>query len=295
MTKRNRRITIAFSLLVVLGLAVYYFATHTVAVLQPRGVIAQKERNLMLLAFCLMLIVVLPVFFLTFWIVHKYREDKHADYRPDFSEHLGYELTWWTIPGVLILILSIVTWHSTHALDPYKKIASTQPDLQIEVVSLDWKWLFIYPYQHVAAVNTMPIPVNRPVTLYITSDAPMNSLWIPQLSGQIYAMPGMTTQLNLEANHTGKYYGSSANLSGNGFSDMHFYADAISTSSFNKWANQARATSPNLNIGLYNKLARPSVIKSPLYYSNPTKNLFEHIISEYMPKVFNPNKSKMEM
>ena len=262
--------------------AYYYFSRYPVAVLDPKGPIALKERNLLLLAVCLMLIVVIPVFILTFYIVYKYRDGHHGKYRPDFDHSNLLEGVWWLIPSILILTLSIVTWRSTYALNPYKTIASNQPNLTIEVVSLDWKWLFIYPQQHVASVNTLVIPVNRPVTFDITSDAPMNSLWIPQLSGQIYAMPGMNTQLNIMASSIGNYYGSSANISGVGFAGMNFLTHAVSDANFNTWLNIAKNSNDNLNMATYNKLSAPSSYYPITLYSNPQTNLYTSIINKYM-------------
>ncbi len=260
----------------------YYFSRYPVAVLDPKGPIALKERNLLLLAVGLMLIVVIPVFVLTFLIVYKYRDGHHGKYKPDFDHSNLLEGIWWLIPTVLIVVLSVVTWNATHQLDPYKPISSNQPALNVEVVALNWKWLFIYPQQHVASVNTLVIPVNRPVTFDITADAPMNSLWIPQLSGQIYAMPGMNTQLNIMATSVGNYYGSSANISGVGFAGMNFLTHAVMATNFNNWVSSAKSSNNDLNLIAYNKLSAPSSYYPVTLYSDPQTNLYTTIINKYM-------------
>ncbi len=147
---------------------------------------------------------------------------------PIGDHNVGIELVWWAIPFAIVIALSGITWTSSHDLDPYKPIISATPPITIEVVALDWKWLFIYPQQGIATVNMVEFPAQTPINFVITADAPMNSLWIPQLAGQIYAMPGMSTQLHLESFSVGTYDGSSANLSGAGFSGMKFKAHAVS-------------------------------------------------------------------
>ncbi|MEI9913845.1 MAG: ubiquinol oxidase subunit II [Candidatus Saccharibacteria bacterium] len=281
----NKKYSISLIIVIaatVASLATIYFRHHTVAVLQPRGPIALQERNLMLTAFGLMLIVVIPVFVITFFIVYKYREGHHGKYKPDFDHSNLLESIWWLIPTILIVVLSVITWHGTYKLNPYNKIASKQPNLNIEVVALDWKWLFIYPNQNVASVNSLVIPVNTPVTFYITADAPMNSFWIPQLGGQIYAMPGMDTQLNLMATSPGNYYGSSANISGTGFAGMHFDTHAVDTTSFNSWVSSANKAKVSLTSDEYNKLDQPSINNAVSYYSKPDPNLYTSIINKYM-------------
>jgi cytochrome o ubiquinol oxidase subunit 2 len=236
----------------------------------------------MFTTFGLMLIIVIPVFIMTFFIVYRYREGGKGKYRPDFYHSRVLESVWWLIPTVLICVLSVITWRATHQLNPYKTIASNQPGLDIEVVALDWKWLFIYPNQNVASVNYLVLPVNHPVTFYITADAPMNSFWIPQLGGQIYAMAGMSTQLNLMATSPGNYYGSSANISGNGFAGMHFDTHAVSDNSFNAWVRQAASSKTTLSQQQYNVLDQPSINNPVSYYSNPGPSLYDSIIMKYM-------------
>ena len=282
---RNKKYKIGLVLAIIvaiLALAINYFNHHTVAVLEPRGPIALKEKNLLLLSVEIMLIVAIPVFVLTFLIVYKYREGHKHKYKPEFDHSLLLESIWWLIPTVIIVILGTITWRATYQLNPYTPIASRYKALHIEVVALDWKWLFIYPGQHIASVNSLILPVNRPVTFYITADAPMNSFWIPQLSGQIYAMAGMSTELNLMATSIGTYYGSSANISGNGFAGMNFKTHAESLANFKSWINQAKSSQNTLSWKQYEKLATASTNNPVAYYKDPDPNLYTSVINQYM-------------
>lgn len=287
-----------------LGFAVLYFAAavwlsyllvhgHTVAILQPRGTIADQQRHLMVVATLLMLIVVVPVFVLTAAIAWRYRATNHkAAYAPDFDHHAGLEFVWWALPLAIILALSVIAWQSSHRLDPFKPLSSKTKPLTIEVVALQWKWLFIYPEQRIATVNYLQIPENTPISFIITADAPMNSFWIPQLGGQVYAMPGMSTQLHLEAGGTGTYEGSSANLSGAGFADMRFSVRSTSQADFDQWVNLVQQSRNQLGFAAYNSLARPATQKSVLYYSNPEPELYDDIVMKFMMPMPMPTKDR---
>ena len=283
MRRKRKILVLVVPVLLVFGLLIYYFSNHNVPVLSPAGSIASKERHLMLIALLLAAIVVVPVYTLTILIAVRYREtNRKAKYDPDWDHSRILESIWWGVPVVIIGVLSVITWNSSHALDPYKPISSNQPALNIQVVSLDWKWLFIYPNQKVASVNQLVLPVNTPIHFDITSDTVMNSFWVPALSGQIYAMPGMQTQLYLIANKLGSFYGSSANISGKGFSGMHFVAESVSQTGFKTWLNQAKSGNPTLSLNMYKQLSRPSQNNPVAYYQNPTDNLFNKIINQYM-------------
>jgi cytochrome o ubiquinol oxidase subunit 2 len=175
----------------------------------------------------------------------------------------------------------VVTWRSSHQLDPRVALVSDKKALTVQVVALQWRWLFLYPEQGVASLNYVQMPINRPVHFEITADAPMNSFWIPKLGGQIYAMAGMETQLNLMASQTGEYRGSSANLSGAGFAGMDFTARAVSQDSFDRWAASAKRNPP-LNYTGYQLLARPSSDASEATYTLPNTQLFSAIMMPYM-------------
>ncbi len=282
--RRKRKILILVAaILIVFGLLSYYLSNNSVPVLSPSGLVATKQKQLMILALALAAIVVLPVYSLTIIIALKYREtNRKAKYDPDWDHSRVLETIWWLVPMAIILVLSVITWKSSHSLNPYKPLASSGKTLNVEVVALDWKWLFIYPQQGVASVNRLEMPVSTPVHFYITSDTVMNSFWIPALAGQIYAMPGMTTQLNLEANKIGTFAGSSANISGEGFAGMTFSAVSAPLYKFNEWLAQAKSSTNSLSVAMYQQLARPSQYNPVAYYKQPVNGLFNAIINRYM-------------
>lgn len=255
-----------------------------IAMLDPKGVIAATQKQLLIDATLLMLIVVIPAILMSFFFIWRYRERKGstAKYTADWSHNTMIEVVCWAIPCLIIIALAILTWVTTHTLDPYRPLDVKKKPLVIEVVALDWKWLFIYPEQHIATVNYARIPTGTPVLLKITADAPMNSIEIPQLAGQIYAMPGMRTKLNLMATSNGRYNGFSANFSGDGFSEMNFIVEASSENDFNKWAQTAQRTKEKLTIARYKELVRPSVDNPVAYFSQPADHLFNDIIMSYM-------------
>ena len=229
------------------------------------------------------LMVLIPVFIMTFVIAYKYREgNKQAKYSPELVGNLGAELIWWAIPIAIISVLSAIAWNSSHALDPHKPLGIAGDPLTIQVVALDWKWLFIYPGQGIASVNYFQFPVNTPVTFSITSDAPMNSFWIPQLGGQIYAMPGMSTSLHLIANKVGDYDGSSANISGAGFAGMRFTAAASSSAQFADWVQTAKNDPHQLDMNTYSQLAKPSQNNPVALYSSVDNSLYDRVLVKYM-------------
>lgn len=271
-------------LLGLIALAVFTFLLYgkDIPVLDPQGTIAGKQRDLIVIATLLMLIVVIPVYILTFAIAWRYRAgNKKAKYSPDLAGNRWAETIWWGIPMVIIAILAGITWTSSHELDPFKPIESDKKAVIVQVVALQWKWLFIYPEQDIASVNFLQFPVDRPVNFEITSDAPMNSFWIPSLGGQIYAMSGMTTKLHLVATSAGNFPGSSANISGKGFSDMKFIAKASSDEDFKNWAHLVKQSRNTLSKYEYIKLAKPGKNTSPIYYSSVEKNLYDSVITKY--------------
>lgn len=268
---------------VAIALVAVYLSRHTVAVLSPQGVIASKERRLIFIAVALSMIVVLPVFYMTFSFAWKYRaSNKKAEYKPDLGNSRLLETVWWGVPTLIILFLSVLTWQSSHELDPYKALSSSKEPLTIQVVALQWKWLFIYPEQHVASVNLAQIPVDTPVDFEITSDAPMNSFWVPQLGGQIYAMSGMSTHLHLMASNAGNYKGSSANISGDGFAGMNFMVKAGSGQDFNTWVAAAKQSAIKLTQQTYDKLSQPSKNTPVSYYASVQNGLYDTIVAKYM-------------
>lgn len=230
----------------------------------------------------LMLIIVIPVFALTFGIVYKYRVGRDATYTPDWDGSRLLETLWWGFPIVIITILAMVTWRASHDLDPSKPLASNQRPLVVQVVALQYKWLFIYPEQQIATLNYFQFPAGRPVSFKITSDAPMNSFWIPQLGGQVYAMSGMSMPLQLEADRPGAFRGVSANISGRHFADMHFTAVATSSDDFATWAAGAKHTSQRLNAQSYTKLMQPSTNAPLITYASVTPGLYDAVVEKYL-------------
>ncbi len=288
MKHKNKKIIIALSIVVLLVIFFsIYLSSLNFEVLNPKGIIALQERNLIYLALGLSLFVVIPVYTLLILFAYKYRaSNKESDYKPNWDKNAVLETIWWVIPSVLIAILGYFTWTSSHTLDPFKKLSpQSSKNLRIEVVALDWRWLFIYPDQKIATVDYFKMPVNTNVTFYITSAAPMNSFWIPQLAGQIYAMPGMNTELNLSSYQTGIYRGLSANLSGIGFSNMTFNDDVVSTSDFLNWVNNVKASNNALSYQKFLELSKPKVDSSIINFSNVDTSIYVKLINSYMNPV----------
>ncbi len=262
---------------------VYYVSTHNVPVLDPKGMIGEKERDLIITASMLMLIVVIPVFILTWVFAWVYREgSERGKHHPDWEHNYIAEYCWWGVPIVIIAVLAVLTWKSSHELNPFKPIPSNKKTLVIQVIALEWKWLFIYPEQGIATVNFVQFPEKTPVNFQITSDAPMNSFWIPQLGGQIVAMPAMRTQLYLIANETGSYRGCSANISGKGFAGMTFTAKSTSEVDFEEWVHTVKQCPKTLDLSEYQCLLQPSEYNPASYYVLAQPGLFDKIIMKYM-------------
>ena len=249
--------------------------------LDPVGQVGIEERNLIITATLLMLLVVVPVIIMTLVFAWKYRaSNTSATYTPKWSHSTKIEVVIWTVPILIIIALGVITYKSTHALDPYRPLESDVKPITIEVVAMDWKWLFIYPEQGIATVNKIVFPANTPVNFRVTSDTVMNSFFIPGLGGQIYAMAGMTTKLHLIANHNAELEGISANYSGAGFSGMRFKFHGLSTGDFDKWVQTARAgAGGQLNRDAYLQLERPSERDPVRYFGSVAPGLFDAIVN----------------
>jgi cytochrome o ubiquinol oxidase subunit 2 len=253
-------------------------------ILDPKGQIGVEAKNLILTATGLMLIVVIPVIIMTFYFAWKYRHnrpDADKDYEPNWAHSNKIEVVMWTIPIIIIAILATITWKTTHQLDPYRPIESDVKPITVEVVSMDWKWLFIYPDEGVAAVNEMAIPVGTPIHFKITSNSVMNSFFIPQLGSQIYSMAAMQTQLHLIADEAGVYDGISANYSGSGFSGMRFKVHALDEAGYQAWLNNARSQQNDLSLAAYKELSKPTENHPVTYFSTVDKGLFTYILNEF--------------
>lgn len=283
MTQKTKHTLFALLLLIILILAIIFTVRTEMIVLTPKGMIGIEQRNLLVIATLLMLIVVIPVFVLTFWIVWRYREgNKKASYAPNWGHNTLAEIIWWGVPCVIIIILGVINWISSYNLDPYKPLQSNKKTMTIQVIALNWKWLFIYPEQNIASINFIQFPEKTPIHFEITSDAPMNSFWIPELGGQIFAMPGMRTELYLIADQKGEYRGVSANLSGKGFAGMTFMAKASSENDFEKWVREVKNSGAPLDMQTYNALVEPSEYNQVAYYVLKDRVLFDWIIMKEM-------------
>jgi cytochrome o ubiquinol oxidase subunit 2 len=248
-------------------------------VLDPQGPVASAERLILLNATAIMLVVVVPVIIMTLAFAWWYRaSNKRATYDPDWSYSGHIELVVWSIPAMVVILLAGVIWTSSHLLDPARRLASDAKPIRIEVVSLDWKWLFIYPDFEVAAINELVVPSGTPVEFMLTSATVMNSFIVPQLGSQIYTMPGMTTYLNLMADHPGDYPGLSAQFSGDGFSDMRFVVHAVPAADFQSWLAHTRDVGTALDADAYSQLARAGGNTRPQTYGGVDPMLFEHIV-----------------
>lgn len=281
----KKKFTVAFFVLLALAaitLSILYLSTRSIPVLEPKGMIAEKQRELIITASLLMLIVVIPVFFLTLIFAWRYNiKNAKGKHTPDWEHNNIAEICWWGVPLVIIVILAVITYKSSHELNPFKPIVNGKPPVTVQAVALDWKWLFIYPEQGIATINYLQIPVDTPINFEITADAPMNSFWIPDLGGQIYAMPAMRTKLHLIANEIGEYRGASANISGKGFAGMYFKTDVTSEEDFNRFVGRVQMAQEYLDRDKYRNLVKPSEDDPVSYFRLGERGLFDQIIEQY--------------
>ena len=274
---------------VLLVLPAALLAGCNLVLLHPAGAVAAQQGHLIVVSTILMLLVIVPVMALTVLFAWRYRKSNtEATYTPDWDHSTQLELVIWAAPLLIIIALGAVTWINTHTLDPYRslrKLDSTHPiaadtkPLTVEVVALDWKWLFIYPEQGIAVVNELAAPANVPITFKITASSVMNSFFIPSLAGQIYAMPGMETQLHAVMNSPGDYDGFSANYSGAGFSDMRFKFHSMSAAGFEHWVQTVKAGGQALDRNGYLQLERPSEREPVRRYATVADGLYDSILS----------------
>jgi cytochrome o ubiquinol oxidase subunit 2 len=276
--------------------AAVFLSGCNMEILNPKGDIGAHEKSLILIALGLMAIVAIPVIAMTLWFPWRYRaSNKKATYAPTWAHSTKIEVVVWSIPAIIVAILAVLTWQTSHTLDPYKPLQSDAKPVTIQAIALDWKWLFVYPDYGVATVNEIAFPTDVPVNFEITSDSVMNAFFIPQLGSQIYAMAGMETKLHLIAREPGSYAGLSSNYSGEGFSDMHFQAIATSEDGFKDWIAKAKATQVVLDKDSYNALAKPSTKASVAYYGSVTPDLFGYVVNKYMGDMSHGAKSHEEM
>lgn len=279
MIKLPRTLSLCFSL----GLALFLGGCEKIAILNPKGMVANEEKDLLIICLILMLLVVIPTLILTAVIARKYRaSNKKGHYAPNWGHSVLIEIICWTIPIIIIAILATLTWTSSHKLDPYRPLDIPEKPIPIQVIALNWRWLFLYPDQNIATLNFVEFPVNRPIRFFITADAPMNSFQIPALAGQIYAMAGMQTKLNLIANTPGDYRGGSTNYSGDGFANMHFVARVVSAQQFDAWVAQLKKHPHPLDRKAYEALIPNSQDTQVVYYTPIDTTLFDDTLMKYM-------------
>lgn len=252
-------------------------------VLDPRGPVGEAQRIILLDATAIMLAVVVPVILLTLGFAWWFRAgNRRARYLPEWEYSGRIEMITWSIPALVILFLGGIAWIGSHELDPPRAIDSPVAPLEVEVISLDWRWLFVYPRQGIASVNRLNIPVGTPIHFRITSASVMNSFFVPQLGSQIYSMPGMTTQLNLQADQAGTYQGLSAQYSGEGFSDMRFEVIAMPVDEFEKWAAATSEGGGKLDAATYAALVQPARAAGVATYADVEPGLFNTASSDHM-------------
>ncbi|HTQ34969.1 MAG TPA: ubiquinol oxidase subunit II [Stellaceae bacterium] len=265
-------------------------ACQSTGILDPQGPVAAAERLLLINATEIMLVVVVPVILATLGFAWWFRSSNdRASHSPDWAYQGGVEFVTWSIPALVVILLGGVCWIGSHELDPRAPLDSNAKPLRVEVVSLDWKWLFIYPDQGIAAVNQLVVPAGTPVNFELTSATVMNAFFVPQLGSQIYTMTGMTTHLNLMADKPGKFPGLSTNFSGDGFSDMRFIMTAVPGGDFDAWVTKVRAGGPALDDPAYAALTKPSSAVPPSTYSSVNPSLFERIVEQ---TALNPEKAR---
>ena len=257
-------------------------------VLAPAGDVAAQQRDLLVISTGLMLLIVVPVMALVIFFAYRYRaSNSSATYDPDWDHSTKLELVIWAVPLLIIICLGALTWVGTHLLDPYRpldRISATQPmesklPLRVQVVALDWKWLFIYPDQGIAAVNDLAVPVDRQVQFTLTSSSVMNAFYIPAMAGMVYAMPAMETQVHGVFNAAGDYQGLSSQFSGAGFSGMRFKAHAVDQKGFEAWVANAKASGQTLDRAEYMTLVKPTENEKPAFFSTVVPDLFDRVVN----------------
>lgn len=262
--------------------------------LTPHGIIAHQEKQLFLTILLLGLAVITPTVLLFYFFAFRYHEKPSTStHNPDMNPDLRVQTFFWAFSSLIVIGLIALIWISSHALDPFRPIQTNAKPMTIQVVALQWKWLFIYPEQHIATVNYVAFPEKTPITFELTADAPMNSFWIPQLGGQMYAMEGMVNRTHLMADAVGEYPGSAAEISGKGFAGMRFTAQAMKKNDFDEWVTSTQNSPQNLNWNAYKSLAKPSENNKPVTYSITDENLYNEIVDQFMPPATKPTGENM--
>tara|TARA_Y100000588_G_scaffold76741_1_gene79995 strand:+ start:3056 stop:3940 length:885 start_codon:yes stop_codon:yes gene_type:complete len=284
--KCNVKVALATVLVAVLGFFVWLFSSNMV-LFDSKGPIGQAQESLIIVSVVLMAIIIVPVLIMSVYFPYKYRHtNKQAEYKPEWEHSTKIEIVVWAIPCLIILALGWVTYKTSFSLDPREELVSEKDPITIQVVAMNWKWLFIYPEQQIATVNEVAFPVDQPVRFVVTSDTTMNSFFIPQLGSQVYAMAGMENRLNLMASEQGTYRGISANYSGFGFANMRFQAHAKDEAGFEQWIEKVKTSETTLNDDSYDWLTANAKeqIKTPhpvTYFASVDPLRFKDIIEKH--------------
>lgn len=256
-----------------------------IPVLHPSGTIASQQKELLIFTVILSLFVIVPVYVMMAIFAWRYREKGgKGAYMPDEKDSKLFEALWWGIPLLIICILGAITWVSSHELDPNKPIKSAEKSLNVQVVAMQWRWLFIYPDYNIATINELRMPVGVPVNFRLTADGPMSSFWIPALGTQTYAMSAMSSKLSLQADRVGSFRGSNTNITGTGYSDMDFRVISVeSRGSFNNWASSivSNKQQKHLDWAFYEKLSKPHRDKAVYYFHLHDNNLYSKIVEKF--------------
>jgi cytochrome o ubiquinol oxidase subunit 2 len=265
-------------------------------VLDPVGPVGAQEKQLLINSTAIMLAIIIPTMIATLAFAWWFRRgNTKAEYRPDWEYSGAIEMVVWAIPALTVMLLGGIAWIGSHDLEPSRPLPSKSPPLKVDVVSLDWKWLFIYPDQGIATVNQLVIPAGTPVSFRLTSATVWNSFFIPQMGSMIYTMPRMTTRLNLQANKPGIYNGLSSHFSGDGFPGMQFQVQALAAGQFATWAQGAHSSALKLDGPAYAELLKPTSYVKPIIYGGVAPGLFEAIVANRLPAPISPRTSPPEM
>lgn len=265
----------------IVGIAIA-LASENALLVHPKGIIAKSILKLIIINIIVMLCIVGPTYIFLYYVVWRWCIKGKGKYDPNFKAGFYGELAMWILPAIFVAILAPITWFKTYELNPYKPLEHKNKPLLMQVVVLNWKWLFIYPEHGIATLNYFHIPEQRPIHLKLTADhTPMNSFWIPQLSGQIYAMTGMQTQLHLMADGQREYTGRAVEINGEGYASMYFSAKSSSAEDFEKWVKEVKKSSSHLTQKVYEQLAFPAINRNIILFSEVEEDLFQKIIDKY--------------
>jgi cytochrome o ubiquinol oxidase subunit II len=265
------------------------------AVLDARGPVGHADKTILIDSLAIMLAIVVPTILATLAFAWWYRAgNTRARHLPEWSHSGRIELVVWAIPAMVIILLGGVSWIGSHELDPARPLKSHAAALDIQVVSLDWKWLFIYPHEGVASVNVLVVPAGVPLHFSLTSASVMNSFFVPELGSMIYTMNGMVTELNLMADAPGTFQGRSAHYSGDGFSDMHFEVRAVAAPEFPRWVAEARTSAAELDARTYEVLEQPAGNAAPVLFGRIAPDLFRDIASQVIAPAPGPGPATAE-